>query len=45
MAVTEKQQTNIDEGALQNLVGKMVGNLGAVVIGALVVLGDRLGHS
>jgi SAM-dependent methyltransferase len=43
MAQIEKQQTQINETALQNLVGKMVGDLGAVVSGALVVLGDRLG--
>src|SRR3974377_631762 len=43
MAQLETQQTQINETALQNLVGKMVGDLGAVVSGALVVLGDRLG--
>src|SRR5215472_4590874 len=43
MAQTEKQEVQINESALQNLVGKMVGDLGAVVSGALVVLGDRLG--
>ena len=43
MAQIEKQQAQINETALQNLVGKMVGDLGAVVSGALVVLGDRLG--
>jgi ubiquinone/menaquinone biosynthesis C-methylase UbiE len=43
MAQTEKQEAQINEVALQNLVGKMVGDLGAVVSGALVVLGDRLG--
>jgi SAM-dependent methyltransferase len=43
MAQIEKQETQINETALQNLVGKMVGDLGAVVSGALVVLGDRLG--
>lgn len=41
--MTEIKVANIDEAALQNLVGKMVGDLGAVVSGALVVLGDRLG--
>src|SRR3974390_1107269 len=43
MAQIEKQEAQINESALQNLVGKMVGDLGAVVSGALVVLGDRLG--
>jgi len=43
MARIEKQEAQINEAALQNLVGKMVGDLGAVVSGALVVLGDRLG--
>ena len=43
MVQIEKQQAQINETALQNLVGKMVGDLGAVVSGALVVLGDRLG--
>src|SRR6516164_2657287 len=43
MAQIEKQQAQINQTALQNLVGKMVGDLGAVVSGALVVLGDRLG--
>ena len=43
MAQIEKQDGQINETALQNLVGKMVGDLGAVVSGALVVLGDRLG--
>lgn len=43
MAQIEKQEAQINETALQNLVGKMVGDLGAVVSGALVVLGDRLG--
>lgn len=43
MARSEKQETQINEAALHNLVGKMVGDLGAVVSGALVVLGDRLG--
>jgi 2-polyprenyl-3-methyl-5-hydroxy-6-metoxy-1,4-benzoquinol methylase len=43
MAQIEKQAAQINETALQNLVGKMVGDLGAVVSGALVVLGDRLG--
>ena len=39
----EEQNAQLNEAALQNLVGKMVGDLGAVVSGALVVLGDRLG--
>jgi SAM-dependent methyltransferase len=43
MTQIERQAAQIDETALQNLVGKMVGDLGAVVSGALVVLGDRLG--
>ena len=43
MRQIEKEETQINETALQNLVGKMVGDLGAVVSGALVVLGDRLG--
>src|SRR5262249_39708155 len=43
MAQIEKQEAQINEAALQNLVGKMVGDLGAVVSGALVVIGDRLG--
>jgi len=43
VAQIAKQQAQINETALQNLVGKMVGDLGAVVGGALVVLGDRLG--
>src|SRR5690349_17768345 len=43
MADMEKQDVQINQTALQNLVGKMVGDLGAVVSGALVVLGDRLG--
>src|SRR6516162_1599782 len=43
MAQIEKPETQINETELQNLVGKMVGDLGAVVSGALVVLGDRLG--
>src|SRR5215469_7346941 len=43
MAQIEKPEPQINETALQNLVGKMVGDLGAVVSGALVVLGDRLG--
>jgi SAM-dependent methyltransferase len=42
-AQIEKPEAQINEIALQNLVGKMVGDLGAVVSGALVVLGDRLG--
>jgi len=40
-AQIEKTDTQINETALHNLVGKMVGDLGAVVSGALVVLGDR----
>src|SRR5215471_9618047 len=43
MAQIEEAEARINETALQNLVGKMVGDLGAVVSGALVVLGDRLG--
>ena len=43
MEKIEKQERQINETALHNLVGKMVGDLGAVVSGALVVLGDRLG--
>jgi len=43
MVEVEKQGMQLDEAALQNLVGKMVGDLGAVVSGALVILGDRLG--
>src|SRR3974390_444558 len=43
MVQIEEQETQINETALHNLVGKMVGDLGAVVSGALVVLGDRLG--
>ena len=43
MAQIEKQNAQINEAALNNLVGKMVGDLGAAVSGALVVLGDRLG--
>src|SRR6516162_1441377 len=43
MTQMENQQMQINETALQNLVEKMVGDLGAVVSGALVVLGDRLG--
>ena len=43
MGQMEKQEPQINETALHNLVGKMVGDLGAVVSGALVVLGDRLG--
>ena len=43
MAQPKKQEMQINETALQNLVEKMVGDLGAVVSGALVVLGDRLG--
>jgi SAM-dependent methyltransferase len=43
MTQIEKQEAQINQAALQNLVGKMVGDLGAVVSGALVVLGDRLG--
>jgi SAM-dependent methyltransferase len=43
MAQIEKKGDQINETALQSLVGKMVGDLGAVVSGALVVLGDRLG--
>ena len=33
----------VDEGKLNELLGKMVGDLGAAVSGALVVVGDRLG--
>lgn len=33
----------VDESALQALTGRMIGDLGAAVSGALVVLGDRLG--
>ena len=43
MAQIENQEPQINQTALQDLVGKMVGDLGAVVSGALVVLGDRLG--
>ena len=43
MAQIKRVEAQIDENVLQNLVGKMVGDLGAVVSGALVVLGDRLG--
>jgi SAM-dependent methyltransferase len=43
MAEIEKQTDQINEAALQKMVGKMLGDLGAVVSGALVVLGDRLG--
>lgn len=43
MKQIKKQEAQINETALHNLVGKMVGDLGAVVSGALVVLGDRLG--
>ncbi len=35
--------TALDETRLHVLVGKMVGELGAVVNGALVITGDRLG--
>jgi len=42
-AKIKKQETQINEAALNSLVGKMVGDLGAAVSGALVVLGDRLG--
>ena len=43
MEKMKNQEAKINETALHNLVGKMVGDLGAVVSGALVVLGDRLG--
>src|SRR5262245_56019339 len=43
MVQIEKQEAQINATALQNLVGKMVGDLDAVVSGALVILGDRLG--
>jgi len=43
MTQIESMQAQINETELQNLVGKMVGDLGVVVSGALVVLGDRLG--
>jgi len=36
-------RTKIDEPALRELTGRMIGDLGAAVSGALVVLGDRLG--
>jgi len=43
----EKEPANtngaINEAALHEIAGKMVGDLGAAVTGALVVLGDRLG--
>ncbi len=41
--MTQLKESQINEAALHNLVGRMVGDLGAVVSGALVVLGDRLG--
>lgn len=43
MELIEQHEAPINEAALENLIGKMVGDLGAVVSGALVVLGDRLG--
>ncbi len=43
MTQSKKQETQLNETELQALVGKMVADLGAVVSGALVVLGDRLG--
>lgn len=36
-------ESQIDPSAMNDLVGRMVGDLGAAVSGALVVLGDRLG--
>jgi len=38
-----RTRTAINETELNQLVGRMVGDLGAVIGGALVVLGDRLG--
>ena len=35
--------TTINEDKLNNLLGKMVGDLGAAVNGALVIIGDKLG--
>ena len=43
MAKIEKPAASINETALHDLVMRMVGDLGATVSGALVVLGDRLG--
>lgn len=43
MEKSKTQEMQINAVALQNLVGKMVGDLGAVISGALVILGDRLG--
>src|SRR4030095_815670 len=40
---TTTETTPMDMQALNALVNKMVGDLGAAVNGALVVLGDRLG--
>jgi SAM-dependent methyltransferase len=42
-ATTAATRSAIDQAALDQLLGKMVGDMGAVVSGALVVLGDRLG--
>ncbi|MHC1765146.1 MAG: class I SAM-dependent methyltransferase [Verrucomicrobiia bacterium] len=39
----DSAEPKIDEAALHQLLGRTVGDLGAVVSGALVVLGDRLG--
>ena len=37
------QSTIVDEAKLQAFMGKMVGDMGAAMSGALVLIGDRLG--
>ena len=41
--MTTPVQTTVDEAALQEFLGRALGDLGATVSAALVVLGDRLG--
>ncbi len=38
-----RDNATVDPGALEQFIGKMIGELGAAASGALVVLGDRLG--
>src|SRR5581483_1535388 len=39
----ETEPSSVDAERLNQLLGRMVGDLGAIATGALVVLGDRLG--
>ncbi|MFL5297952.1 MAG: class I SAM-dependent methyltransferase [Phenylobacterium sp.] len=41
--ILEREQASVDPDRLNAFMGKMVGDMGACISGALVILGDRLG--